>query len=180
MLLVAGVIIIVLGLGYLGYTFFAQSQPGSDIASLSTDTVAPTTTTIPELATRPTATTTQDTASTPAAAAPTAVETLQTRDLIRKKDLTTIQTYLQSYFNDRGSYPISAALTRLNDSTSSVVTSLVPKYTSALPLDRSDPEFFYGYKSVDGKTYTLTARLENTADPEGKQEGALYIYSVSK
>lgn len=179
MLLYLGVLIIVVGLGYLAFTLFSQQGTPipTDIPTLGSETITPTTP-LPDATTSTTTTTTiPDTTSTPAT---TATETVQTRDTIRKKDLATIQTYLQSYFNDKGLYPTSAKIAKLNDSTSSVTAALVPKYTSALPRDPKDPEFFYGYKSVDGAAYTLSARLENTADPEGKQEGTLYLYTVSK
>ncbi|MFY9484392.1 MAG: hypothetical protein WAP74_02095 [Patescibacteria group bacterium] len=185
MLLIAGVIIILLGLGYLGYTLIGQQGAPTDTASLGTEEVTPTTL-LPEATTTDTTT---GVAPTPAATpgtldtlspTTTITETVQTRDTIRKKDLATIQTYLESYFNEKGAYPTSTKVGKLNDSTSSVTTALVPKYTSALPRDPKDPTFFYGYKSVDGKTYTLSAQLENTADPEGKKEGTIYLYTVSK
>lgn len=187
MLLPLGVLIIVVGLGYLAFTLLSQggSPAPTDIPTLGSETIT-STTPLPDATTSTTTTTTiPDTASTPAtletsSPATTATETVQTRDTIRKKDLATIQTYLESHFNNKGLYPISTKIAKLNDSTSPVVAALVPKYTSALPRDPKDPEYFYGYKSVDGKTYTLSARLENTTDPEGKQEGTLYLYTVSK
>jgi len=183
-LLIAGVIIILLGLGYLGFTILSEQGAPTDTTSIGTEEVTPTTP-LPDATTSVITTTTPTIEATPSTidtttATTTATETVQTRDAIRKKDLATIQTYLESYFNEKGLYPISSTIAKLNDSTNSVVTALVPKYTSALPRDQQDPEYFYGYKSPNGKTYTLSARLENTADPEGKQEGALYLYTVSK
>lgn len=184
--LVLGILIILLGLGYLGFTLLAKQGAPIDTASLGVQTITPTLpSTAPLSDTTATTTTTSTLApSTPstlgAPSSTTATETVQTRDAIRKKDLATIQTYLESHFNNKGAYPVSANVAKLNDSTNSVVTALVPKYTSALPRDPKDPAFFYGYKSVDGKTYTLSAQLENTADPEGKQEGTIYLYTVSK
>lgn len=176
-LLVVGLIIIVAGLVYLGLTSFGGrggeqlTEEVGTVPETFPDTTLPTPTT-------PTPTPTTTTPSTPTTAVPS--ETVQTRDAIRKKDLATIQTYLESYFTDKAAYPISAKVAKLNDPASSVVTALVPKYTAALPRDPKDPEFFYGYKSLDGKSYTMTARLENTADPEGKQEGSVFLYSVTK
>ncbi|MBI3261225.1 type II secretion system protein GspG [Candidatus Berkelbacteria bacterium] len=181
-LLILGILIILLGLGYLGFTVFTKQGAPTDTADLGVQTITPTIpSTAPPSDTTATATSTPSTPSTlGATSSTTATETVQTRDAIRKKDLATIQTYLESYFNEKGSYPTSPTVARLNDSTNSVVTALVPKYTSALPRDPKDPEYFYGYKSLNGKTYTLSARLENTADPEGKQEGTIYLYTVSK
>lgn len=176
-----GIAVILIGLGYLGYTLLLgqPSAPTETIEDLST---LPETTTLTETelpTTAPPAATPSPTGTTGAPTAGTP-ETVQTRDAIRKKDLATVQTYLESYFNDNRAYPISSKLAKLNDPTSPAVTALVPKYTASLPRDPKDPEFFYGYRSLEGKGYTLSARLENTADPEGKQEGSVFLYSVTK
>ncbi|MBU4480713.1 hypothetical protein KKH59_00140 [Patescibacteria group bacterium] len=50
---------------------------------------------------------------------------------------------------------------------SSVYKALVPQFRKdELPTDPKDPDFYYGYKSSDGKNYELTARLENLDDVE--------------
>ena len=188
-LLVVGIIIVVAGLGYLGYTLLAGGgqtttpAPTEElIGTEQTSTLPETLTTTPEPTTTltPTPTTASTGATSTLGTTPAVSETVSTRDAIRKKDLATIQTYLESYFNAKGSYPASATLAKLNDATNPVVTALVPTYTSSLPRDPKDPSFFYGYKSAGGSGYTLTAQLENTADPEGKQSGSVFLYSVTK
>ncbi|MBI3495032.1 type II secretion system protein GspG [Candidatus Berkelbacteria bacterium] len=193
--LLIGVLIILAGLGYLAYSLLAGRSSSSGVATTPTpatpstlDTGASSTATVTPLTptsgtgTTPTTGTgvTSTTGTTTTGGAGTVSETMQTRDAFRKKDLATIQTYLESYLTDQGSYPVAAKTTRLNDSTATVVTALVPKYTAALPKDPKDPEYFYGYKSVDGKTYLLSARLEDTTDPEGKTEGTVFLYTVAK
>lgn len=100
-------------------------------------------------------------------------------DAKRKVNLADIRTSLEFYFSENGSYPISSNAVKLNDVNSSVYKALI-KYTSSSNLeDPKDPDFFYLYQS-DGKSFDISARLENDKDPscEISSEG-LCIYKIS-
>lgn len=99
-------------------------------------------------------------------------------DATRKADLANLKTALGSYFNAKQSYPISTSLTKTSDPDTPLKV-LVPDYIPSLPLDPLSPNSFYGYKSVDGKTFELTAVLEDKSDPAGQIIGNLFIYLVS-
>ncbi|MBW6440723.1 hypothetical protein K0B03_01670 [Patescibacteria group bacterium] len=84
----------------------------------------------------------------------------------RKTDLATISILLQEYKNKNGQYPISPAVTKLNQINNEVVNqikSISP--SSAIPID-SQLGNYYGYVSSDGKNFELTAKLENMNDPD--------------
>lgn len=87
------------------------------------------------------------------------------KDITRKANLRDIKYALELYFTNNGGYPVSGSAIKLNDANSSVYKDLI-KYTSPDNLkDPKDPKFFYLYKS-DGKTFEITARLENDKDPD--------------
>lgn len=101
------------------------------------------------------------------------------RDAQRMSDLKTIQTALESYFNDYGCYPApggstdcltggnwdTSAAARSNDASSwSSLEAALSRYLPQLPVDPSDPNMHYTYTNV-GKSsqpvgYDLIAILE--------------------
>lgn len=102
------------------------------------------------------------------------------RDAQRKQDVQQISTLLQAYFADNQTYPVSGEIDKLNVSSSILAKELVPKYTSKLPVDPLDPDFFYGYSSKDGKTYELSSRLEVSTDPQASLIGSKYLFVIKK
>jgi len=103
--------------------------------------------------------------------------TVNANDQQRKTDLSNIKTALTAYYQANQSYPVAATVEKTSDS-KNALTSLVPTYLASLPVDPLSPTKYYGYQS-DGKTYTLTAVLEDTTDPLGIQVGSYYIYKVT-
>lgn len=104
------------------------------------------------------------------------------RDTQRKEDLSKIQQYLELYFADNKSYPLTKSFQRFNETGSLIYASLVPQYASAdgIPLDPLDPVYWYGYRSVDGTTYELTAQLENLSDAEGfVADSGIFLYTLT-
>lgn len=100
-------------------------------------------------------------------------------DAKRKTDLINIRLALEFYSSENGGYPISMNAVKLNDANSSAYKALI-KYTSSSSLkDPKDPDFFYLYKS-DGKSFEISARLENDKDPDCviSSEG-FCIYKIS-
>ncbi len=100
-------------------------------------------------------------------------------DQRRKDDLATIQVALEQYKKNTGQYPPSPTFTDSKTFlASSPLVALIPTYMQSLPVDPLNPIRWYGYKSPDGKSYSLTASLENLSDPEGKFEGDIYLYTL--
>ncbi len=112
----------------------------------------------------------------PVAISPT--ESPLSNDATRKKDLATLQLALKKYFADNGAYPISSSKIKTSDQSSVLAQALVPTYLSALPDDPAAPQYYYGYSS-DGKTFALTAVLDNKTDKSGTLNGNLNVYTVT-
>lgn len=102
--------------------------------------------------------------------------TTSNNDATRKTDLVKIKDALKSYYQANQSYPVSEVVDKTNDP-KSVLTVLIPTYLPALPTDPISTQY-YGYTS-DGKTFTLTAVLDDTTDPTGVKAGNYYLYKVT-
>lgn len=107
----------------------------------------------------------------------TPVPTANANDLVRKQDLTSLKDALKKYYLANQSYPVAETLQKTSDTTNAL-TVLVPNDIAILPVDPLSPTFYYGYKS-DGKTFELTAALEDKTDPAGIQSGSVLIYKVT-
>jgi hypothetical protein len=98
-------------------------------------------------------------------------------DALRKADLLKIKNALEQYKSRFGQYPVATTMTKLNVDSNVLIQKLVPNFISALPKDPLDLEgWFYGYKSIDGKSYYLSTKIENTSDPEIKVIDNLNLY----
>ncbi len=97
-------------------------------------------------------------------------------DAERKADLTSISKALEKYFTAVGSYPVSAAITHLDQTDSVVYKALVPVYLDKMPTDPNTAHY-YGYVS-DGTTYQLSAVLSNQNDPQGTKSGPVTLFVV--
>jgi len=95
-------------------------------------------------------------------------------DQTRKADLAQIKDALIRYYNDNYEYPISKQILKIGE-TNALKTALVPGYLDVLPVDPTTG-WYYGYKSPDGQSFSLSARLENTKDAEAKLSGGIYLY----
>ena len=105
------------------------------------------------------------------------------RDSQRMSDLGFISTMLEYYQTKTGSYPLSQTTVKLNKN-----NSVVDKIKSAnedirIPIDPKYPAHYYGYKSLDGETFELTARLENMdnlrCDLEIKENSGICVYKLN-
>lgn len=109
------------------------------------------------------------------ASAPTAnSNNAQTADVKRKSDLAKIKTALLQYYAVNQEYPIANTILKLGQETI-LKNALVPTFISTLPTD-SKSGWYYGYKSPDGQSFTLSAQLENVSDTEAKKVGNVYLY----
>jgi len=111
-------------------------------------------------------------------ASETSTPTAQSNDSVRKQNLASIAQSLQKYYADNTAYPISAVMIKTSDTQSVLAQSLVPSYITTLADDPLAPSFYYGYKS-DGKTFELSAVLEDKTDVAGTLSGNLNIYKVT-
>ncbi|HLB32216.1 MAG TPA: hypothetical protein VJL27_01540 [Patescibacteria group bacterium] len=83
-------------------------------------------------------------------------ESLTGVDLTRHTDLTNLQKALEQYFAANQKYPVSPSATQTQDAAGPLQV-LVPQYLLKIPVDPSGGTRYYGYESVDGGTYALTA-----------------------
>lgn len=198
-LLIAGIVI--LSGGGFAYAYFARLLPFSPAPVIEADTSLsqlatskePTKTTAASSAQPTSSSSTQPTASaqptTSASAVPTESATsapnnpkaaMQANDQKRKDDLALIQAALEQRYKETKDYPVSANFAEgRTSSRSTPLQVLVGRYMNRndLPTDPKEPDRWYGYKS-DGKTYTLSAQLEDTGDPEGTYADSLYLYTL--
>jgi hypothetical protein len=105
-------------------------------------------------------------------------QALSSSDTQRKADLKVIQSALIDYKAASSSYPVSATYTFLNTSGNIVEKALVPVYLNVLPQDPA-PAKAYAYKS-DGTTFTLTAELDNSTDPEAVLDNGKPLYRINQ
>jgi hypothetical protein len=106
-------------------------------------------------------------------------ETAFPEDQQRKNDLAQIKGALEKYFEGNQKYPIAAKIEKISDAKSTAYQALVPDYIETMPNDPASPTKFYGYQSVDGTSFELSAVLDNTEDTEGIQKGDLYLYLLT-
>ncbi len=102
------------------------------------------------------------------------------RDAVRKADLKIIQEALARYLLAEGQYPLAEQRDRTNNEGNRLEIELLDKgHLLELSVDPLDPQYYYGYLSVDGSTYELTAILENTEDEEGILVNDFYLYQLT-
>lgn len=96
------------------------------------------------------------------------------RDSQRISDLSKVKVALESYFSDNRGYPVTSSwvYVYIDVATPTVVsTALKPNYINNLPVDPKKTGNLcngagwkgYGYKSSDGKTYTLVTNMETAS-----------------
>lgn len=95
---------------------------------------------------------------------------LKARDTARKSDLRQITTALEAYYNDYGSYPLDingeiagCAGGQVCNWGDPFIDDNGTVYMVALPIESRDTSSYY-YSSVDGRSFQLYARFENTLD----------------
>jgi len=108
---------------------------------------------------------------------PVVTDTANANDKLRKSDLEDLKVALKKYYQANQTYPIATTAQKTSDATSAL-SVLVPNDIVKLPVDPLSPTYYYGYKS-DGKTFELTAVLEDLTTTGGVQVGTLYLYKVT-
>ena len=101
----------------------------------------------------------------------------KTNDVVRKDDIQKMAVMLNKYYIDRSGYPIAPVIENTSDTKSMLRNTMVPLYVDNIPTDPVGIHY-YGYKS-DGKSYELTAVLDDTNDTEGMQVGAVFLYKIT-
>ncbi len=97
-------------------------------------------------------------------------------DMQRKIDLVNLSLVLESYKKEKGKYPITQGLEKIGDNDGAIY-SLSPVYIKNIPSDIKD-SFYYGYSS-DGKTFSLTAQLENVEDIGCQKVEEICLYKIN-
>lgn len=111
------------------------------------------------------------------APAPVVTDITNANDTLRKSDLADLKAALKAYYQANQTYPVATTTLKTSDA-ASALSVLVPTYMTKLPVDPLSPTYYYGYKS-DGKTFEITAVLEDKTTTGGTQVGALYLYKVT-
>lgn len=131
---------------------------------------------------------------------------VRARDAKRKTDLKLIASALERYRSQEGtktypfpqwaSCPSASDWSCSNSSVNPWIFGLAPKYLAKMPQDPkqesgapcaipsmstsySTAKFVYGYRSIDGNRFVLTAKLENQNDKEGKNSVSLPFTQTS-
>lgn len=100
-----------------------------------------------------------------------------TGDDKRKADAASIMQALKQYKADNKNFPVSATYIKLNNSDNIISKALISRYLTALPDDpKASLGWYYAYKSVDGATCTISARLENQSDTSGALVNNVLLY----
>jgi hypothetical protein len=120
-------------------------------------------------------TTSTTTVGTTSTTTTTSVATPAERDTKRKADVGAILDALRAYKVANGSYPISKTLLKLNATGNMIEQALVPEFLTALPTDPTDG-WYYAYKSNEGANCSVSARLEDPADPAGQMISGVLLY----
>lgn len=160
------VLLIVLAGGYYAY---AQGL----IPGLNKATASPTPLITPATAVTPSTSTTTLLSPSPAATTPL------TGDAKRKQDIDAIAAALDKYASlNNGAVPMTPkAGTTLTDQSSDLAKALTPTYLTTLPLNEPSASDPYGYVSLDGKSYTLSAVID-ASDLAAKKFGNKYYYII--
>lgn len=100
-------------------------------------------------------------------------------DAARKEDLLRIKEIIEkNYGGEKGKYPLSYGLVKLNDKLSNVYDLIMHNIGKEKILDPKHPEYYYGYIS-DGNSFELSARFENMDDNDCEIVGeSLCIYRI--
>ncbi len=101
------------------------------------------------------------------------------KDIKRKIDLVNFLLALQNYKKDKNVFPSTNGVTEKTEDKNSIIYSLAPKYIKSIAIDAKSPDFYYGYTS-DGKSFTITARLENEKDPDCYNTGKICLYKLTE
>ncbi|MFA6422943.1 MAG: type II secretion system protein GspG [Patescibacteria group bacterium] len=101
------------------------------------------------------------------------------RDAVRKSDLRSLQAALEIYYEDNNAYPLSKSVVKTSDENNILTVLVSSNYLKTLPIDPVPDKYYYGYKSVDGKSFELTAILEDITDTSGAMSGNFNIYKLT-
>lgn len=103
---------------------------------------------------------------------------IETRDAYRKSDLQTLESALELYKFDHGSYPVTGGTSARTNVSGNVLEALVGDYLIKLPVDPLNEKYFYGYLSPDGKGYELWSILESPDDPDAVLKDGYTVYNI--
>jgi len=99
------------------------------------------------------------------------------RDTQRLKDLKDLKTALTAYQKDNGTYPVADTPVQTGAS-SSLISALVPKYLTAMPVDPVTGTYWYTYTS-GGSNFQLTTIAEDSTNLEALHGSVYYYFEVT-
>jgi len=105
---------------------------------------------------------------------------INTRDAQRKEDLKVLGQTLAAYYQEKGNYPQYSPKIKIDEAETTLgqaLTDYLPEGKTWTFTDPKYPDFWYFYVS-NGENYALSARLENTSDPEAQLAEDKYIYYI--
>lgn len=105
-----------------------------------------------------------------------AMISFEANDKIRKRDLEYISAMLWRYKMQSGSYPVSSSIANLGED-NDVVDKIKSANTASIPRDPKEG-YYYGYYSLDGKSFELTARLEDLSGPDCTGQETFCLYKL--
>lgn len=100
-----------------------------------------------------------------------------TPDEQRKADIGAIASALDQYYAANSSVPLAAQGWYVPSSQASTLSTSIASYLPTFPQDPSSTQS-YMYASRDGQTYTVSALLENSSDPEGTTYSGRVYYII--
>lgn len=93
----------------------------------------------------------------------------QLRDRQRVSDLSSVSTALNSYYEMHDAVPVTTSVIKIGE------VSELDDFLFQKPTDPLE-QYYYGYVSPDGQSYTLTAVIEDSATTTCETIGQLCIY----
>ncbi|MEA1936524.1 MAG: hypothetical protein U9N04_00200 [Patescibacteria group bacterium] len=106
-------------------------------------------------------------------------DTIKNRDKQRVLDLYSISKMLKRHKEENGIYPVSYTSTKLNENNQVTRKIKSANENADIPVDPNDPSYYYSYKSVNGKSFEIAARLENMEDKDCEIVNNMCIYKIS-
>ena len=111
------------------------------------------------------------------APSPSASVVPATPDEQRKVDIQAIASALDQYYAANSSVPSAPQGWYVPSSQASTLTTVLAAYLPTFPQDPSTTQS-YMYASKDGQTYTVSALLESSSDPEGTTYASRVYYII--
>ncbi len=109
----------------------------------------------------------------------TSEDNMKSRDKQRIFDLNSISKMLKRYKEENGIYPVSYTSAKLNENNQVTRKIKSASENMDIPVDPNDPKYYYSYRSANGNSFEIAARLENLEDKDCEIINNMCIYKIS-